>query len=36
MDYGEISVRHLVDDQAQVLASLERRGEVRVQLGAPA
>ena len=35
MGYGEVSVRHLVDDQAQVLASLERLGEVRAQLAAP-
>jgi alkanesulfonate monooxygenase SsuD/methylene tetrahydromethanopterin reductase-like flavin-dependent oxidoreductase (luciferase family) len=34
MGYEEISVRHLVDDQAQVLASLERLGEVRAQLSA--
>ena len=32
MGYDEVSVRHLVDDQAQVLASLERLGEVRAQL----
>jgi alkanesulfonate monooxygenase SsuD/methylene tetrahydromethanopterin reductase-like flavin-dependent oxidoreductase (luciferase family) len=32
MGYDGVSVRHLVDDQAQVLASLERLGEVRAQL----
>ena len=31
MGFGEVSVRHLVDDQAQVLASLERLGEVRAR-----
>jgi hypothetical protein len=36
MGYDEVSVRHLVDDQAQVLASLERLGEVRAQLVTPA
>ena len=35
MGYVEVSVRHLVDDQAQVLASLERLGAVRTQLAEP-
>ena len=35
MGYEEVSVRHLVHDQAQALASLERLGDVRAQLAAP-
>ena len=33
MGYGEIVIRHLVDDQAKVLASYERLAEVRRLVG---
>jgi hypothetical protein len=34
MGYDEVSARYLMEDQARVLASLERLGEVSAQLAA--